>query len=382
MKIALISTGLGKVWRGYERFTHDLFHLLKDEVDITLFKGGGEERDREVVLPHFSRDGILSKLPLEKMPFLRNTARGAYYFETLSFFLLLLPRLISGGYDIVHFTDCPFANFFHHARTKLNIRYRFKTLFTNGNPITDNACKRVDFLHELTPWQTQLVVDSGVSAEKIITLPFGVHCQKFLGHNNVEAIRIKYGIPAGKKVILAVSAINRAHKRIDYLVSEIAQLGEDYFLLVAGHLEDPSLGKEAQQLLGNRFKFLHIPFEEVNQLYQLADIFTQCSLIEGFGLSLVEAMSAKIPVVVPSTEHYEWMVGSKSSLTDLSVRGNLARRVKELMTDEKSRSEMVERNYENAIQRFDWASLKDQYLEMYDRVLNQNLQPAGHHYSH
>ncbi|OGW85954.1 MAG: hypothetical protein A3C35_07240 [Omnitrophica bacterium RIFCSPHIGHO2_02_FULL_46_11] len=378
MKVALISTGLGQVWRGYERFTNDLFYLLKDKIDITLFKGGGEAKDREIIVPHFSRDGILSKLSLFKLPLLRNTVRGnAYYFEALSFFCLLLPRLISGKYDLVHFTDCPLANFFYHVSTKLNIQYRFKTLFTNGNPITDGACRRVDFLQELTPWQTRLVADSGVPNEKIITLPFGIHCQNFIGHGSRQTLRAQYGIPSGKKVILAVSAINRTHKRIDYLIHEIAQLGEDYFLLVAGHLEDSSLENQARQLLGNRFRFLHVPFEEVNQLYQLADIFTQCSLVEGFGLSLVEAMSARVPVIVPSTEHYEWMVGSKCSLTDLSVQGNLARRIKELMADEKGRLEMITHNYENAVQRFDWVSLKDQYLEMYDRVLRQELQPTG-----
>ncbi|MBI3999334.1 MAG: hypothetical protein HY351_01850, partial [Candidatus Omnitrophica bacterium] len=146
MKIALVSTGLGHVWRGYERFSYDLFHLLKRDVDIYLFKGGGIGSEREITLPHFNRDGILSLVRPH-----RKSYRDSYYFETLSFFAFLLPRLISGRYDLVHFTDCPFANFFYHVRAKLKMRYRFKTLFTNGNPITGGACTRVDFLHQLTP---------------------------------------------------------------------------------------------------------------------------------------------------------------------------------------------------------------------------------------
>ena len=298
MKVALVSTGLGNVWRGYERFSYDLFHLLKTDADLTLFKGGGISSEREITLPHFKRDGILSRIRPH-----RKSYRDSYYFETLSFFAFLLPRLITGRYDLVHFTDCPLANFFYHARAKLNLKYRFKTLFTNGNPITDGACGRVDFLHQLTPWQVRAVHDLGIPFDKIIEIPFGVHCDRFDRAKDQTTLRAKYGIPQNKTVILAVSAINRSHKRIDYLVREVAELGPEYFLLVVGHREDGSIETMARELLGVRFKFVHLPFQEANELYGLADLFVMCSLIEGFGLAVVEAMSARLPVILHASEH-------------------------------------------------------------------------------
>lgn len=363
MKIALVSTGLGHVWRGYERFAYDLFHLLKGEMDIYLFKGGGVSNEREIVLPHVKRDGILSLVrPL------RGSYRDSYYFETLSFFAFLLPRLISGRYDLVHFTECPLANFFFHVRTKFNLRHRFKTLFTNGNPILDEACMRVDFLHQLTPGQVKAVVDFGVPRERIFEVPFGIHCERFGRSVDRRSLRAQYGIGQDQIVILAVSAINRSHKRIDYLIQEVARLGTEYFLLVAGHVEDGSVERMARQLLGDRFKFVHLPFQEANALYGLADLFVMCSLIEGFGLALVEAMSARIPVIAHASDHYRWMIGDDRCLTDLRSKGALARQIEKMMEDQRLISELVERNYASTRQRFDWSVLKESYLSMYHRI--------------
>jgi hypothetical protein len=38
MKIALLCSGLGNIYRGHEIFARDLFNLVSDSVDITLFK--------------------------------------------------------------------------------------------------------------------------------------------------------------------------------------------------------------------------------------------------------------------------------------------------------------------------------------------------------
>ena len=75
MKVALLSTGLGTVHRGFEVFFQDLFHKLSREIDVTLLKGGGSvESSKEKVLPVLSRDSIFWKLfavclvPLEVTP--------------------------------------------------------------------------------------------------------------------------------------------------------------------------------------------------------------------------------------------------------------------------------------------------------------------------
>lgn len=61
MKIALLCSGLGIIQRGHEVFARDLFELLRDAVDITLFKGGGMPAPGEIVIDNVSRNSPLVK---------------------------------------------------------------------------------------------------------------------------------------------------------------------------------------------------------------------------------------------------------------------------------------------------------------------------------
>ena len=84
-------------------------------------------------------------------------------------------------------------------------------------------------------------------------------------------------------------------------------------------------------------------------------------------------MSARLPVILHASEHYRWLVGSEQSLVDLSVEGNLAHKVDEVLNHPDISSEIIERNYENALRRFDWPVLKDRYLDMYKYALGSHL---------
>lgn len=56
MKIALVSTGLVQVLRGFESFTEDLFCALRQhspDIDVTLLQGGDRTGERRVVVPTF-----------------------------------------------------------------------------------------------------------------------------------------------------------------------------------------------------------------------------------------------------------------------------------------------------------------------------------------
>ncbi|MFM6225481.1 MAG: glycosyl transferase, partial [Dolichospermum sp.] len=60
-KVFLICSGLGNVNRGFESFTQECFNALSQvpELDIILFKGGGESKKRQIVLWNFPRHSWL-----------------------------------------------------------------------------------------------------------------------------------------------------------------------------------------------------------------------------------------------------------------------------------------------------------------------------------
>ena len=60
-RVALACTGLGYVPRGFERYTRELFDVVRDDIDATLYaavsQGAGEVA---IHVPHRDRGHILS----------------------------------------------------------------------------------------------------------------------------------------------------------------------------------------------------------------------------------------------------------------------------------------------------------------------------------
>jgi len=104
-RIALLCSGLGHIRRGHEVFARDLFDLLKGELDITLFKGGGEPLEREVVVPNLPRNspalaGVHALASSKWMAAAQEQEQLRA--EGESFTWGAMPALLSGGFEIVH----------------------------------------------------------------------------------------------------------------------------------------------------------------------------------------------------------------------------------------------------------------------------------------
>jgi glycosyltransferase involved in cell wall biosynthesis len=126
MKIALVSTGLGRVLRGFESFTESLFQALRKDtpdIHVTLFQGGGRSGDHRVVVPNFHRYSA----PARWLGY----AKGNLL-EKRSFALALYPILRWGHYDIVHYNELTMGSALYHLRRLFGGKY--KLLYCNGAP--------------------------------------------------------------------------------------------------------------------------------------------------------------------------------------------------------------------------------------------------------
>src|SRR5206468_5650747 len=65
-KVALVSIGIGRVQRGFERYFTELFELLRGEIPMTLFRSAGGAGPREVVPPLLgAATAIARRAPLD-----------------------------------------------------------------------------------------------------------------------------------------------------------------------------------------------------------------------------------------------------------------------------------------------------------------------------
>lgn len=97
--------------------------------------------------------------------------------------------------------------------------------------------------------------------------------------------------------------VDRPHKNLRRLLrafGAIAGRVPHRLLLVGRHVDRLSLRALADGLgLGDRVRWLgYVPHEDLRCLYVLADAFVLCSVAEGFGLGVIEAMASGAPVVV------------------------------------------------------------------------------------
>jgi len=183
-----------------------------------------------------------------------------------------------------------------------------------------------------------------------------------------RTIRQELGIPEDARVVLSVAALNSRHKRVDYLIREIARLDRPVWLVVAGQPTDETefLNQEATRLLPGRFRFMTWPYERMHLLYAGADAFSLCSLTEGFGLVTVEAMLSGLPVVVHDSKVFHWIAAhSNVKFINMSEQGALATALAEILTNGNCPNSRAE-----ALRRFSWERLVPQYVEMYESIGN------------
>jgi glycosyltransferase involved in cell wall biosynthesis len=364
MKVALIGSRVGYIDRGFESFTRTLFDLVKNDLDITLFKGSGTRSSREIAVPSLWCDrGILSRmnLPVHKRLLLNER----------TYALGMLPHLLGNQYDVIHFSEVVLGKLLWRIRGLFGLKY--KLLFSNGAPAPPLFYRLFDMTQEVTAVRLDEAREYGIPEARLSLVPYGIDCQRFTAVERSARLdlRRKYGVPEDRFVIVSAAAIKRHHKRIDHLIDEMASLaGDKYFLLVAGHRteETPELEARATKLLGNNFRFITVPHEQMHEVYQLADLFTLASLTEGLGIVILEAMATSLPVLVHADKSFRWVVGHEESLVDMSRPGVLAAAVARFAADEALRTLTATALCQNARSRFDWKVLRNDYLSLYDRA--------------
>jgi glycosyltransferase involved in cell wall biosynthesis len=369
--VALVSVGIGRVQRGFERYFGDLFGVLGGNLPMTLFKSAGAVGEREIVPPMLKWATALAR----RAPLGRLAGRAEYNRDCLAFAIMMLPRLMRGRFDIVHCIDPPLALALRHLKRASGLRSRI--LFTDGCVMPPEYYPRVDHIHHVAHAAHQNGLASGVPGASMTMVPCGMHAVRFPLADDRATLRRRYGIGQNTFVVLAVSAIKREHKRVDHIVAEFSRLEGDVLLWLDGNPEDETLLRAARARLGSRLRVSHVPSAEVPALYRAANVMVHAALEESFGLSIVEAACSGVPVLTHHAAHFEWLLGGKDLLIDMQREGVLSDRLREIAGRVDHESALARARARALRGRFDWQALVPQYLGMYRRVAALSDRPAA-----
>ena len=361
MKIALLCSGLGNIHRGHEVFARDLFILLKDDVDITLFKGGGIPLSRELVIEHVPRNAnCLESMRLPVAPKWQDAAREVERMrvEGETFAYGSLKPLLEGDFDVIHCLEQEVCNVIYGFRHLF--RKTPKILWSNGGALPAASQPQCDFVQEHTDGNL-----ANSNREKAFVIPHGVDLQTF--HPGVETdFRSRHGIPPDAFVVISVGTICYWHKRMDYVIREVAAVPDTWLVIVGQESGDsPAIKALGHELMGERIVFTTMPHDDLPKAYAAADVFVLGSLFETFGIVYIEAMAMGLPVI--STNHPNQKSIIKDGIfVDMTQPGALAAVLRQC--DASALAELGKKGVETAKRFYDIEILRQLYLDTYARL--------------
>lgn len=367
-RVFLVCSGLGTVRRGYEAFFRECFEALDEEgsLDMWLYKGAGPSGWQEVPLAHLSRSGFGARLIGELFH------RGPYVVEQATLAASLLPHLQRRQPDVVYYCDPTIGKLLWRWRRLTGARYSL--VLHNGGP-HEPPYTWCDHVHQLTPAAVTEAINAGESPARQTLLPCGFRFGPIPRRPSTEeraARRLALGLPGDRPVVLSVGALNRGHKRMDYLIREVASLPAPRPMLVMlgeAETETPAVRAMAELLLGtDGFTMGTVSAEQVRAYYGAADVFALASLREAFGLVYVEATAHGLPCVAHDDAVTRYVLNGEGLLADLSQPGALAAQLQSALAQPDTLEARVRRHF-SVRKRFDWQELAPDYVTMFERCV-------------
>lgn len=370
MKLALVSTGLGHVNRGFEISTARWFDALRThtDLDVRLFCGGDYPGARKVW--NFPRQSLWTA-PFQFLPLCPEKQRWelCYGMEQLSFWPALNLELMAWRPDVVWVKDIPLAHFLMVSRPLLGLRY--KIILCNGGMLKPSTYKDFDVIQQMSLCAYEEALQFGIRPERMALIS---NCCPALTTKGARSeIRARLGYSPEDYVVISVAAWNKYHKRIDYLIREIAAMKDERVKLLlcgAPEVDASELKDLGARLLGDRVKWITVPPPEVPDLLLASDVFVLASLRESLGNALLEAVLSGMPVVTHPHDGARFIMQDQTHwMSDLSKDGALRDRLIQLKHNPPTAAD-VEVLRADVAQRFSDTNLSRQFERMVKECLN------------
>lgn len=198
----------------------------------------------------------------------------------------------------------------------------------------------------------------------------GVNLEDFQkNEKDVEFIDQKYGL-TNKKVVLFTGRLTR-HKGAIYLVKAAPYI--DGTIVIAG--DGPERKTIEDYVKKNNIKNIVMAgyFNTANHnllhaFYERADIYIAPSVwSEPLGLTILEAMAAKTPVIATKKGGFLSLIKDKVSGYLISARNSkaIAETVNILLSDEALRKRVGEAGYNSVVEHFTWDKIASQFEDIY-----------------
>jgi len=241
------------------------------------------------------------------------------------------------------------------------------------------SVKRADKIITVSESEQQRIIKFyKIAPEKIEFAYNGVNFERFnhkYSNSEKEEIREKYNLP--EKFLLYVGTL-QPRKNIPALVETLKAYLDKYpdkniKLLIAGNRQAHNFDRKIDEAVGKYNLQSSVIFpgwiEESDKpiIYQLASCFVFPSLYEGFGIPIIEAMAAGIPVVSSNKSSLLEVGKDAAVFVDPANHAEFAEKIHEALTNENLRNNLVQRGKKVA-REYSWQKTAEKVLKVYKSV--------------
>jgi glycosyltransferase involved in cell wall biosynthesis len=209
-----------------------------------------------------------------------------------------------------------------------------------------------------------------IPAEKIDVIYEGVSLDQF----NPERLLAPLERPIQHRYVLIVASLY-PNKNIDKAICAFRKLvdrGLPHELVIVGndwHGYRDRLEALVKRIgLTHRVKFIGgVPHDQIAPYFQHAELFLMLSNVESFGLPVLEAMAAGVPVLISQRSSLPEIAGDAALTADIKNINHIADQMVRILTDRQLSHQLRERGW-NRARNFDWNETAARALDMFNNV--------------
>ena len=251
------------------------------------------------------------------------------------------------------------------VRGTLGLLHQRLSLLNISGVITDSEYSKRDIVKFL-----------GLKKDKVFVIPLAIDSIYNTSYSSEKLLSIKkkYNLP--NSFILNVSGGPNPNKNLPALAIATDNIGIPLVIVGKGMLQEVSepVHPELQDLVKLK-KFKHViypglvPTDDLVGIYQLASLYCQPSLYEGFGLPLLEAMAAKCLVVSSKSTSLPEIYPEGTITFDPKDPKDMIIKIREALDlSDKDKKIKIEKAKHKASD-FSWTKTASDTIKVYQKVL-------------
>jgi glycosyltransferase involved in cell wall biosynthesis len=208
----------------------------------------------------------------------------------------------------------------------------------------------------------------GFDTDKITVIHHGVDPGVFRKNGSRDYVRKKYGI-SNHFVLVTVGKLIKRKRQID-IINALSGINDAALILVGKGEEESDIKRTARDKQVMLLHFKQVPERVLVDLYNAADAYVHSSVLEGFGLTILEAMACGLPIITYKTGDFTEIVRKAGIILQPSDVKGMRDTILRLKKKPNERALMSQLAQEESA-KYTWDKTVKAHLNVYLRLMGE-----------